>query len=227
MKNMKFGTRLITSMVITLVLMIVLTAVSIWSTGSVRSGYEEILSGAVAITDAVQTSSEEVNSIARQIRDMALSGYDAAQVAEIEAAEAEIETALATIEKLYSGTDGLDEAYVNAVRNWESTFADICAALEAGDLEQARQLIQTQCTPRLETAVAQGDELKQQVQQNGNEQNCPGPRCHDRPAGGGLRDQHPDESENDTQHGKAAEAGGGGCGGIQPRRFVLRCGLRC
>ena len=170
MKNMKFGTRLITSMVITLVLMIVLTAVSIWSTGSVRSGYEEILSGAVAITDAVQTSSEEVNSIARQIRDMALSGYDAAQVAENEAAEAEIETALATIEKLYSGTDGLDEAYVNAVRNWESTFADICAALEAGDLEQARQLIQTQCTPRLETAVAQGDELKQQVQQNGNEQ---------------------------------------------------------
>ena len=59
---------------------------------------------------------------------------------------------------------------MNAVRNWESTFADIRAALEAGDLEQARQLIQTQCTPRLETAVAQGDELKQQVQQNGNEQ---------------------------------------------------------
>ena len=165
MKNVKLGVRLLASMGVTLVLMIILTVMAILGMNSERSGYEEILSGSVAITDAVQESQREVNSIARQLRDMALFGYDTNTVSQIEASLESIDASLDAIR----GTGTAASEYISAVEEWRGAFSDIDAALSSGNLDRARSLLQTQCTPLLEAAVADGNALMDQVQSQGDD----------------------------------------------------------
>ena len=100
MKNMKLGARLIMTMGITLVLIVILAIAAVVGESRTSGGYMEIIEGPVAITDAVQTSEIEVNAIARQLRDMALSGYDAGAVSQMEQSMTEIEASLETIQSL-------------------------------------------------------------------------------------------------------------------------------
>lgn len=165
MKNVRLGVRLLASMGVTFVLMIILAVVALLGLNSERSGYEEILSGPVAVTDAVQESQREVNSVARQLRDMALFAYDTNTVSQIEESLEKIDASLDTIR---SWGDAGSE-YIAAVEEWRSVFSDIDAALSSGNLERARSLIQTQCTPLLEAAVAEGNALMEQVQSEGDD----------------------------------------------------------
>ena len=168
MKNMKLGARLIMTMGITLVLIVVLSVVAIVGESRTSGGYMEIIEGPVAITDAVQTSEIEVNAIARQLRDMALTGYDAQAVSQMEQSMSDIEASLQTIRSLYTGGDGMDTAYADAIDAWMGVFDELNSALRSGDTDQARRLIATQCTPLLEEAVAQGDALMDRVQTMGD-----------------------------------------------------------
>lgn len=168
MKNMKLGARLIMTMGITLVLIVVLSVVAIVGESRTSGGYMEIIEGPVAITDAVQTSEIEVNAIARQLRDMALTGYDAQAVSQMEQSMSDIEASLQTIRRLYTGGDGMDTAYADAIDAWMGVFDELNSALRSGDTDQARRLIATQCTPLLEEAVAQGDALMDRVQTMGD-----------------------------------------------------------
>ena len=172
MKNMKIGLRLILSMALALVLLVILAIVFLVGETNIRAGYESVLSGPVEITDAVQNSETEVNSVARLMRDMALSGYNTATVSQIETSIASIDASLDTIRTLYTESDGLGESYIQAVESWQEAFSAIDSALQRGDLDEARRLIETQCTPRLEAAVEQGYLLMERVQEIGNIQNA-------------------------------------------------------
>ena len=165
MKNVKLGVRLLASMGVTIVLMIILAVIAIVGLNSVQSGYEGVLTGPVAVTDAVQESQREVNSIARQLRDMALFGYDTNTVSQIEASLESIDASLDAIR----GTGTAASEYISAVEEWRGAFSDIDAALSSGNLDRARSLLQTQCTPLLEAAVADGNALMDQVQSQGDD----------------------------------------------------------
>ena len=170
MKDVKIKARMLTTFAVMLVLMLAVSIVGVVSVQNVRTQYEGILSTPVAITDAVQTSTTEVNAIARQMRDMALFGYDASGAEEIQDSIAAIDASLETIQTLYTGGDSLAQDYVDAVAAWQSVFGDIESSLQSGNLDRTRTLIENQCTPALEEAVATGNLLTERVQSMGDAQ---------------------------------------------------------
>lgn len=168
-RNMKVGTRIIVSCSSTLLLAVIMIIVAICQTASVQAEYEGIISHQIAATDAVQESQTEINSIARQLRDMALSGYDSAIANEISSSSVSIQTSLESVRNLAGSMDSAGvENYVNAVNSWLSASAEIEASLQNGDDAEARRMLETQCTPLLNQAVSAGDALAETVQANGN-----------------------------------------------------------
>ena len=163
-KNLKIRMRLLIVFLITILIALALTFLSIRQTIKIQRDYTSILSGPIAITNAVQSSETEVNSIARQLRDMALSGYDTSIMDEIQASVDSIEKSISTIQTLYTDSDGVAQTYIQSVREWENAFEDIHTALQADNLEEARRLIETQCTPKLNQAVSDGNTLIREVQ---------------------------------------------------------------
>lgn len=163
-KNLKIKMRLLIVFLITILISLAMTFLSIRQTIKIQKDYTSILSGPIAITNAVQSSETEVNSIARQLRDMALSGYDTSIIDEIQASVDSIEKSISTIQTLYTDSDGVAQTYIQSIREWENTFEDIHTALQADNLEEARRLIETQCTPKLNQAVSDGNTLIREVQ---------------------------------------------------------------
>ena len=163
-KNLKIRMRLLIVFLITILIALALTFLSIRQTIKIQKDYTSILTGPIAITNAVQSSETEVNSIARQLRDMALSGYDTSIMDEIQASVDSIEKSISTIQTLYTDSDGVAQTYIQSVREWENAFEDIPTALQADNLEEARRLIETQCTPKLNQAVSDGNTLIREVQ---------------------------------------------------------------
>lgn len=163
-KNLKIRMRLLIVFLITILIALALTFLSIRQTIKIQKDYTSILTGPIAITNAVQSSETEVNSIARQLRDMALSGYDTSIMDEIQASVDSIEKSISTIQTLYTDSDGVAQTYIQSVRELENAFEDIHTALQADNLEEARRLIETQCTPKLNQAVSDGNTLIREVQ---------------------------------------------------------------
>lgn len=163
-KNLKIRMRLLIVFLITILIALALTFLSIRQTIKIQKDYTSILSGPIAITNAVQSSETDVNSIARQLRDMALSGYDTSIIDEIQASVDSIEKSISTIQTLYTDSDGVAQTYIQSIREWENAFEDIHTALQADNLEEARRLIETQCTPKLNQAVSDGNTLIREVQ---------------------------------------------------------------
>ena len=163
-KNLKIRMRLLIVFLITILIALALTFLSIRQTIKIQKDYTSILTGPIAITNAVQSSETEINSIARQLRDMALSGYDTSIMDEIQASVDSIEKSISTIQTLYTDSDGVAQTYSQSVRDWENAFEDIHTALQADNLEEARRLIETQCTPKLNQAVSDGNTLIREVQ---------------------------------------------------------------
>ena len=163
-KSLKIRMRLLIVFLITILIALALTFLSIRQTIKIQRDYTSILSGPIAITNAVQSSETEINSIARQLRDMALSGYDTSIMDEIQASVDSIEKSISTIQTLYTDSDGVAQTYIQSVHEWENAFEDIHTALQADNLEEARRLIETQCTPKLNQAVSDGNTLIREVQ---------------------------------------------------------------
>lgn len=163
-KNLKIRMRLLIVFLITILIALALTFLSIRQTIKIQRDYTSILSDPIAITNAVQSSETEINSIARQLRDMALSGYDTSIMDEIQASVDSIEKSISTIQTLYTDSDGVAQTYIQSVHEWENAFEDIHTALQADNLEEARRLIETQCTPKLNQAVSDGNTLIREVQ---------------------------------------------------------------
>lgn len=163
-KNLKIRMRLLIVFLITILIALALTFLSIRQTIKIQRDYTSILSGPIAITNAVQSSETEINSIARQLRDMALSWYDTSIMDEIQASVDSIEKSISTIQTLYTDSDGVAQTYIQSIHEWENAFEDIHTALQADNLEEARRLIETQCTPKLNQAVSDGNTLIREVQ---------------------------------------------------------------
>ena len=163
MKNKKVATKMLFTFGVTLVLSLAMIGVSMQTILSIRSDYDSILSNQEAMTQAVLESEMEVNSIARQMRDMALYGYDASTADSIQESINTIETAISTIQNLSGGTNSLAQQYITEVEAWESVFSDIDDALQANDAARVAQLIQNECTPKLNQAVSTGHSLISQL----------------------------------------------------------------
>lgn len=169
MKNKRVGVKILFSFGVTMLLSLLLMAVAIWTIFSIRNQYTRVLSTQIAIVDAVQESETEINAIARHLWDMALFGYDTDAVNQIDASLATLDTALETISTLQTGDAALYDDFTQKVEDWRASFSAIDSALRAGNTSQVRQLLKTECTPKLDLAVAAGKVLTEQVTQDGTQ----------------------------------------------------------
>ena len=160
MKNKRVGTKMMISSGISLLLTLLLIVLSIRNITSTRNSYQDILNNQVSVTNAVLESEMEVNSIARQLRDMALFGYNTSTMSEINDSVNIITSTLQTIDTLNSD---LANQYIQQVEDWEAAFGDISQALQTGDSAKVSQLLQNQCTPKLNQAVTTGQSLIQEL----------------------------------------------------------------
>ncbi len=163
LKNMKLRSQMLLSSSITLVLSIIIIAISNFETSSVQREYNEILETTVTASDAIQTTQTNVNSIARQLRNMALFGFDSSIQEEIKDSEAEINSSLSVIQKL-SKDDELAQQYIDAVNKWLGGYDDIITALQQNNETQVRNLLQNQCGPLLNDAVSIGKQMVEHAQ---------------------------------------------------------------
>lgn len=172
MRNKRVGTKMLISVGITLLLSLLLIILSIRTITSTRSSYDDILNGQVDVTSAVQESEMQINSIARQLRDMALFGYSASTMDQIESSVTTLDNTIKDIQTHDLGTDinSLSNEYIQAIQDWESVFADISQALQTGNSAQANQLIQNQCSPKLNQAVSTGESLIAQLDAQSTQQ---------------------------------------------------------
>ena len=163
MKNVKIKTLMIVSFIITFVLMAAVAVAALLSIRAVHDSYEAVLNQPVALTDAVQESAESVNLIARQLRDMALFGYDSTTSADISNSVANIDVQLNTILSLYNGGDSLAQNYIDAVDAYEEVLLSTESALSANNVDRALTIIETQGGPALEQVLSAREALAQQV----------------------------------------------------------------
>ena len=163
MKNVKIKTLMIVSFIITFVLMAAVAVAALLSIRAVHDSYEAFLNQPVALTDAVQESAESVNLIARQLRDMALFGYDSTTSADISNSVANIDVQLNTIRSLYNGGDSLAQNYIDAVDAYEEVLLSSESALSANNVDRALTIIETQGGPALEQVLSAREALAQQV----------------------------------------------------------------
>ena len=113
-----------------------MTFLSIRQTIKIQKDYTSILTGPIAITYAVQSSETEVNSIARQLRDMALSGYDTSIMDEIQAPWIRSRSRSPRFRPSIQIPTASPQTYIQSVREWENAFEDIHTALQADNLEE-------------------------------------------------------------------------------------------
>lgn len=165
MRNKRVGTKMLIPVGITLLLSLLLIVLSIRTISSTRNSYDDILDSQVDVTSSVQESEILVNSIARQLRDMALFGYSASTMDQIESSVTALDNTMKDIQSHDLGTNlnSLSNQYIQEIQDWESVFADISQALQSGNSAQANQLIQNQCSPKLNQAVATGESLIAQL----------------------------------------------------------------
>ena len=121
MKNKRVGTKMMISSGISLLLTLLLIVLSIRNITSTRNSYQDILNNQVSGTNAVLESEMEVNSIARQLRDMALFGYNTSTMSEINDSVNIITSTLQTIDTLNSD---LANQYIQQVEDWEAAFGE-------------------------------------------------------------------------------------------------------
>ena len=111
---------------------------------------------------AVKTCRIDVNSAARNIREMALnsdtSTYDSYQQ-QVETQLAEVDSELKALKATGIISDELYQEYASALSDWGNIGYSIMEQIMSGQTEEAADAIINQCTPALDNAVAIGKKL--------------------------------------------------------------------
>ena len=111
---------------------------------------------------AVKICRIDVNSAARNIREMALnsdtSTYDSYQQ-QVETQLAEVDSELKALKATGIISDELYQEYASALSDWGNIGYSIMEQIRSGQTEEAADAIINQCTPALDNAVAIGKKL--------------------------------------------------------------------
>ena len=111
---------------------------------------------------AVKTCRIDVNSAARNIREMALnsdtSTYDSYKQ-QVETQLAEVDSELKALKATGIISDELYQEYASALSDWGNIGYSIMEQIMSGQTEEAADAIINQCTPALDNAVAIGEKL--------------------------------------------------------------------
>lgn len=156
LKRLKIRSRLFVSFGITLGLTIVITLSSILSLKQSNRDLENVMSGVVAVDDAVTYNRLYTNIVGRYIRDVTLKGKGADISAEKQAIEENtvlMKEGLDEIERLAILDKAAVQEYRTAIEAWLDIGDKVLRLMEEGKEEEAQKAILEECTPMLERVV--------------------------------------------------------------------------
>lgn len=156
LKRLKIRNRLFVSFGIVLVLTVAISLSSISALNKSNKDLEEIMSGVVAVDDAVKNNRIYTNVVGRYIRDVVLKGAGADVSTEKKAIQENIELiteGLDTIEQLDVLDKNAVEEYRTAIEEWLNIGDKVLQLMDEGKEDEAEKVILEECTPMLEKVV--------------------------------------------------------------------------
>ena len=149
MKNMKVNVRMILNIGIILLLSVITIVVAESASITAQNSYSEAINRDMNSALRLMQVRANVNDAGRQLRDMVLTGYDAATSAAIDNNVTIIEDSLQGLIDSYPLDDGGAASYKQAVDNWRSVASTIRQEIQAGRLNEAEEQLINECTPAL------------------------------------------------------------------------------
>ena len=156
LKRLKIRNRLFVSFGIVLVLTVAISLSSISALNKSNKDLEEVMSGVVAVDDAVKNNRIYTNIVGRYIRDIVLKGAGADVSTEEKAIQQNIELiteGLDTIEQLDVLDKDAVEEYRTAIEEWLNIGDKVLQLMDEGKEDEAEKAILEECTPMLKKVV--------------------------------------------------------------------------
>ena len=161
-RKLKLKSYLLTVFSIIILLSTILTIASISGTIRVRSTMDNFFNTTLAAETAVKNCRISVNTAARDLREMALVTGGSTYNSLKENMNTNLETITQQVEvfkQAHGEEDGLAATYEAAFNEWFEIANRAVAELDQGDVEGARQIIVSECSPALENLVALSKEI--------------------------------------------------------------------
>ena len=167
-RNMKLKGTLFTAFGLTIGISIVFIAAALGILFTSGNQYEDMLEREVVAEETVMHARLYTNMIARNMREI-LMDPTADDIPKLEADIEEKSGLLdAALEELWEvWPEGMDRemlnVYLNTVEEWYADVMEIKEVFKAGDVEKASRLVQTKCSPALNTMVSHAGSLDTQL----------------------------------------------------------------
>lgn len=153
LKDTKIKTSLLMGYGVTIGLATIFLLTSLFLMMRLSKGYDNIIEKTVAANNTITMIRLDANIAARNVRDIALIPEDPNnETLEARANEVlgEMDQLMLRLKELYPLKDGALDNYETLIKDWKSVLPKIITAIKQGKQEEAKRLVQYECTPKLD-----------------------------------------------------------------------------
>jgi methyl-accepting chemotaxis protein len=156
-KDMGINKKLTTGFGLLMGLMVFVAILSVVGITILNSSISNLVNGADAANEAIKDCRIDVNVAARSVREMALNtdeSKNAEYKAKVEEMLTDTDTQLKVIKSSGTVSDEMYQSYVESLTAWANDAYSIVEKIEAGDREEATEMIFNNCLPALDNLVS-------------------------------------------------------------------------
>jgi methyl-accepting chemotaxis protein len=167
MKDMKIGKKLKLGYGILIGLLVFMALLSAVGIHTLNSSMVKLVNGADSASEAIKTCRIDTNIAARTVREMALN-TDSSTYSDykqkFEDQMADLDTQLKKIKATGVIGDDMYQEYVDSITAWANDAYSIIEKIEAGERDEAVEMIFTNCVPALSELVTLAKDLDEKIE---------------------------------------------------------------
>ena len=152
LKNMKIRSSLLLGFGITILISIIIISATLILMNTQRATYSRIINSEIEACTVIKNSRLHANIAARNLRNILLIPTNPDNVSMqtvIQESLGELEQDLTTLRSIYPLKDNNLNEYLTAAEAWGTSATNILATVNAGRTAEAIQMVEDECTPRL------------------------------------------------------------------------------
>ena len=152
LKNMKIRSSLLLGFGITILISIIIISATLILMNTQRATYSRIINSEIEACTVIKNSRLHANIAARNLRNILLiptNPDNASMQTVIQESLGELEQDLTTLRNIYPLKDNNLNEYLSAAEAWGTSATNILATVNAGRTAEAIQMVEDECTPRL------------------------------------------------------------------------------
>lgn len=164
--RLKIKMRLTVGFSVVILLSIIIAIIALMGTQDSKNRFNHMIDGPIANITELKDTRIQVNTMARYIRDMALTSDTSSYTQrgnKIISMETQLKKTLQNIVENYTVGDSLATDYKTKIENWCVIAERIVQEIENGNKQKAITMIENECTPALNDAVTTANLLDQSL----------------------------------------------------------------